>query len=315
MAKLHRTDGWINVKTGYGTLEDATEYAQFYAPNRLSERELEDLYVAESLAYRIVSLIVDEATRQGWTLSSEDAPEVAEEIHRLAEEKFRYTSMIAQFCKESRLYGGIAVLIRADDGTDWESGTPLRPEAIRKVAGFDIIRPCDLNDREADKNPLSVNFGNPLTYDVRFTTRAAGMYIGTNHHASRLMMIDQGIRVTQRKRDEKNYGFSDSVLVPVLDAIKRYRTAFATVNTLISNASQGIYKIKGLNEILNSENQDEILRTRFNQIDSLRSALHSVILDSDGEDFARVATPLSELANLIDRFMMDVAQAANTPIC
>src|SRR5690606_24962442 len=82
---------------------------------------------------------------------------------------------------------------------------------------------------------------------------------------------------------------------------------------LMSDASQGVYKIKGLMSIIEGGNVDA-LRTRFQEVDKLRSILNSILLDADGEEYSKVATPLTELGNIIDRFQQNVASAAGMPV-
>src|SRR5690606_12930781 len=42
--------------------------------------------------------------------------------------------------------------------------------------------------------------------------------------------------------------------------------------------------------------------------------LNSILLDADGEEYSKVATPLTELGNIIDRLQQNVASAAGMPV-
>lgn len=310
----HRADSWYNNRLGYGTSDDPTTALQFQAPDRIAAVDLEAYYTGDSLAHKIVSAIVDDAARQGWQLTSESQPAIAEKIHNKMQSLWDYQSRIMQWGKEARLYGGVGVFVRASDNTEWTDGAPLRPESVQKLCGFDLLRPRDLQDESTDTDPLSRNFGKPLTYQIHLQHPNGATYTGHNIHHSRVIRIDHGIKLTERIRRNKNDLFSESVLLPVLCEIERYRTAFAAINSMMSNASQPVYKIKNLLSILSTEGGEALLRERFNVIETVRSTLHAILLDSDGEDFMRVATPMSELANLIDRYMLAIAQAAGMPL-
>ncbi len=90
-------------------------------------------------------------------------------------------------------------------------------------------------------------------------------------------------------------------------------TSWQSVGHLLTDASQGVLKIKNLMGLIASGGKER-LRTRVELIDMARSVCRSLLIDADGESFERMATSFASIPELMDRFMMNAASAAEMPV-
>jgi hypothetical protein len=83
----------------------------------------------------------------------------------------------------------------------------------------------------------------------------------------------------------------------------------------MSDASQAVFKIKGLLASLASPNGQATMQTRMELIDMARSVARAIVLDADhGEEFHREPTSFAGMSDILDRGMMRVSAAADVPV-
>jgi phage-related protein (TIGR01555 family) len=89
--------------------------------------------------------------------------------------------------------------------------------------------------------------------------------------------------------------------------------AYDSAGALLSDANQGVFKLKGLWKQV-AEGAKDALQKRMAMVDYTRSSMKSVILDAEGEDFSRVATSFAGISDLLDRFMMLLSASTGIPV-
>jgi phage-related protein (TIGR01555 family) len=102
------------------------------------------------------------------------------------------------------------------------------------------------------------------------------------------------------------------VLQRVNQVLKKHDVGWDAAAAILSDFSQGVFKIKGVLDAMSSNNGEKFLE-RMRLTDMTRSVLRSVVVDTD-EEFERTSTPTSGLADILDRFMMRLAAAAEMPV-
>jgi len=305
MDTQNRLDAWQNIVTGIGGPADKSS-GFIFTPLMISNdwTSLEYLYEEDHLSAKIIDAPVDDAFRRGWSIETSDdetlSEAITDECDRLGIEQATSEAM-----RWARLYGGAAVFIGADDGQSVSE--PLNVQAVRSVNFVASYDRTELTPHSYYTNPLSANFGKPEKYRLhpRDATRQVGMIVDATR-----MVILRGRETTKNQRAQNN-SWGQSELIRVFQSLKHYGGALASVLALIADSSQGIYTIKGLAKIIQSGNT-VALQTRMQAIQEIRSVINAVILD-EGESYQRVATPLTELGNLIDRYKLDVCSAAEMP--
>lgn len=304
-----RNDGWVNTTTGIGGPADKSSGYRF-ASSHIDQDwfALEELYEEDHIAGRIVDALPEAVFANGINVEIADAKQKEATLDKL--DALKVEDLIAQGMKWERLYGGAAIFVGVDDGRRFDE--PLVEDNVRQVLYLHVLERWELYPARHYEDPKSPKFGQPSHYRVSPSdSTTLGRTVGVLVHESRLIKFD-GLLTTKRKLIENQY-WGQSVLVRAYNAIKQYGGSLAAVLALASDASQGVYKIKGLLQIIEGGNE-EALKERFRQINQLRSILKAVLLDADGEDYSKVATQLTELANIVDRFQVNVAAAANMPV-
>lgn len=312
---IAKIDGWYSSRTGIGVPGyDTAVDTVFNNSGALGVNTLEALYQSNDIASVIIDRIANEALREGYRVVWKDSDPVSElETVAWAEEAYKVSEHALKADKQSRLFGGAAVMIGADDGRELV-------EPIVLGAPVKFLRVYNLTELKAQKwytDPASPLYGTPGTYRLQpiFIGASSVEEVSTMNtfpeiHASRLQTY-QGV-ISSEQRYRHNLGWGDSVLNRVYNVLKRFDTSWESVMALLKDASLGVYKVKGFMEMLESGNA-QLLIDRMQLIDSSKSIYRSIVLDADGEDFERVATPLTEIANVIGSSMLRVSSAAKMP--
>lgn len=302
-----RQDSWVNLTTGIGGPKDKSSgYA--FAPGSVGDAWflLEELYDQDHIAGRIVDALPEAVFSEGVLLECEASTK--EDILDCLDE-LGVEDVIEQAMKWERLHGGAAIFLGVDDGQKFD--VPINEQSVRDVLYLHVFDRWELTPARFYTDPTHRKFGRPSHYRVHPSEAGMSQHVGVIVHESRFIKF-VGVQTSKRKLIENLY-WGQSALVRAYDAIRQYGGALASVLALMSDASQGVYKIKNLLQIIEGGNED-LLKVRFQAIDKLRSSLNSVLLDADGEDYTKIATQLTELGNLIDRFQQNVAAAAVMPV-
>ena len=209
----------------------------------------------------------------------------------------------------SRAYGGAAILLGIDDGAK-DLAKPVNEKAIKAIRFMVVLRPREIWPTKWSNNTRSSMYGKPVEYSVQ---RETGGNLATSTfqvHHSRILRFD-GIKVS-RRHTRANRGWGDSILNRLLEPLGDFQQSYKAVPNLIADFAQGVHKIKGLAELLMS-NEDEAVLKRVESMDLARSVLRSLVIDSE-DDFTRQSTPVAGLPDLLDRCAKRFAAAADMPV-
>lgn len=233
-------------------------------------------------------------------------------------EDLRTLEVVGRALKEERALGGAAILIGAVDGTT-DMALPLNEEALREVRFLTNFTAQDCLPAAYYGDPREPRYGEPSIYRLQPLTMPSGYAPGVRPnapvgaifvHESRLLIFP-GLQTTRREALVRN-GWGQSVIERVFEAVRDYRTGMQGASALIADFAQAVLKVKGLADIFQSNDQDA-LRNRFAGMDLARSMLRMLVVDSD-EEFERKSTPVTGLAELLDRHGTQVAAASRIPV-
>lgn len=297
-----RLDNWQNPYMGYGTSRDKLTYGYHTYSPRLTDEELSSLFYADDVAAKLVEKRPEEAFRRGYKLCNADDEAAAKDAYELGR-ALDVDAKLQEAFTWGRLYGGALLVIGAEGGQPW---TPLDETRVRDVRFLNVVdrRFCYIEKYYSD--PLAPKYGQPEIYGVM---GGDGMTVFV--HESRVIRFD-GLPVDMRKKRELN-GWTYSVLQRPYDVMRTFATAFQAAGVLTADASQAVFTIKGLFEMIASGEKDR-LQTRMQLVDMSRSAARAVLLDADGEKFERVATNFAGLPDMLDRMMMRLASSVDMPV-
>jgi hypothetical protein len=239
-AVLHN-DAWSNVTTGVGGPKDKSSGFTFtsqYVGDAWFL--LEDLYEQDHIAGRIVDALPDAVFAEGFSFECSD--QSAKEDILDAIESLEVEDKIDQAMRWERLHGGAAIFLGVNDGQRFDK--PLDENNVKELLYLHVFDQWEMTPHAYYTNPMDRKFGKPSHYRVHpsdVTVHPAVM--GVVVHESRFIKFP-GQLTTKRKFVENLY-WGQSVLVRSYTAIKQYGGAMASVLALMSDASQGVYKIKG----------------------------------------------------------------------
>lgn len=318
-----RADGWENTVTGIGTWNrDKAMHLAFRTPEyslTLDWPRLSSMFHYDPLSRRIVETWPKHMFRRGWDLNiigealdSKTHADITRDLNRLgAIPKLRKAAILG------RNYGGSLAIIGAKDGQALDK--PLNEEAIRSIDYINIQDRRYIQVIAYYTDPNEPKLGEPAIYRV-FSTPAIGLP-GTGGqlpkalydvHESRVIRFD-GAETDDLERIRLG-GWSHSVLQAPYEEIKRFMQVFQSSSHLLSDASQGVYKLKGLMQKLSSPQGKQLLETRMAMVDMARSVARSLLLDADGEEFNRIQTSFTSVPELLDRFMQMLSMVTGIPV-
>lgn len=299
LAIIDRLDSWQNAITGIGTSRDRAAHTAFYSGCRLSDDMLTALWTSSDLAGKIVDVYPREEMREGFDL--ENLEDREDEVVRYLG-RFHVPATIVEARIWARLYGGAVILVAAADGKDLS-------EPLEAYAHIDFLKVVDRRFVVPDGGSIPDAKGMPSMYSV---TPMGSLGSGSRRvHASRLVFFG-GARTEAMTKRQLN-GWDLSVLQKPYEALRSSGSVWGGVESLVSEASQTVYKIKNFWSMMAGNQKDKVL-ARLNAMDQTRSIARAIILDSDGEAFERQNVTFTGLADIEDRALKRVAAAAEIPV-
>ncbi len=335
---LHN-DAWSNFASGLGILGRDRRESGIVVPPRFSRdrREFDDLYHADDIARTLAELPAQEMVREWVTIRVDDStpapsgertettPASDDLENRVSASKrmdkaAQEIEAQAKFFEAlvwARVHGGSLMFIGADDGNGGDLSLPLDEANIKTIKFLEVFDRWDARLLATDNDRDSDTFGQPLFYSLQremFSVGPLDSHLPRNDepiHASRFIRFDGVLTSKFRKRQQQ--GWSDSIYVRLRNIIRDYNMSWDGVFHLISDFAQAIFKMKGLQAAMASDN-DGLVNRRMALMDFHRSSVRAVPVDADGEDFERKATPVSGLPQLVDRASLRLAAAGRLPV-
>lgn len=239
--------------------------------------------------------------------------DLQEEIENKWDELELLPTIHEALCYEAA-YGGAAILIGANDGAT-ELSFPLIVKNVKSVDFLTALEPREITPVAWYGDPRAPKFGKPAIYQL--TPSVPGMAVDGKIHAQSVkihesrLIVFPGVRVT-RRNIAANGGWGDSILTRVYRVLRDFNISWGAAGILVADFAQAVYKMKGLNELLQEDTKD-LFKQRMLGMELSRSVARAVMIDGDDE-FERKQTPVSGLPDLLDRFATQLAAAADLPL-
>ena len=317
-----RLDSWINEVTGFGVAaRDKLVNAVFQRSAVLTATQLEDLFNGDSIAAKVVGKVVDDALRGSYSIEvgAEDADEAVSKaaaagaaVYAYMEDELKASANVEAGWNWGRLFGGGAIYLVADEGYDAPQDLPLDESRLRSVLALTTLDVRDIVPHSVYSDPSSPKFGSVEVYRVNrtsSTTRGTPLpaaYI----HESRLIIFEG--RMTTNRERQRHDGWSLSVLQRVHDKLRTYNQSFASLGNLVQDASQGIFSMEGLIDMIGGGQENDVEK-RIGLADLQRSNARTLVIDAGMEKFERMSPALTGYPEALQLFMLDVCEAADMP--
>ncbi len=306
-AIVSRADSWLNAIIGIGGDRDKTTATHFCARFRvLNLAELTAMFATEHISAKIVDLYPREAMRAGYELGGwekdEDSKDDLETSVCDFLKPYQIHSTALRASIWGRLYGGAKILLGTMDPSVDLSAPFQLGERV------DFLRVIDRRYVDAASftpDNLDVH-GRPIQYQVHNPEGG----IAPRVHTSRLIHFPGALTDDQTRQSLA--GWDLSVLQRCYDTLAADGELGKSIRLLVSEASIGVMKIKGLFGMIGSGDKER-LQNRLQLQAMSMSIARRLVLDAEGESYERVNTSFAGLSDLTSGSMQQIASAAETP--
>lgn len=294
--KVNRLDRWQNHVTGLGTERDKNYYNTFglHLNSYLTPSELDDLYHYDDICSLICDVYPEESFKNGLNIKNED---VKKSFIRL-----KVVKKVTDALVWSRVFGGSALFINADDSDDLS--IPINPYNISEIKELTVLDLREINPYEYDE------YGNIKTYTIGGAKKVLSTGSINIVHTSRLLLF-YGARTSNYKKLQFN-GWGQSFIQRAYNTIESFGIGFGTLSHLIVDANQAVY---GMKDYISSIEQGDldIIQARLTGMDRSRSVVRALVMDSE-ENFTRYNFSWSGMEKPFELLMMRLSSAVKIPV-
>lgn len=279
-----RNDSWQNFLTGLGSKRDKASYTHLLPNNNISPEYLEQLYLNDDMAARIIELLPYEMLRQGFSVNGENNPNLELKEHL-------FDALV-----KARLFGAAFIFLGLDDGLNQSQPTNL--SRLKNLKFINVISAKELTIKSLYKDALCANFGHPELYELIQSKELI--------HESRLVPFYAMRPLNPRI-------FPPSVLQRLYPVLQQFHSSWQATAHLMNDAAQAVFKLKGLHSAMSSNRSQDLLK-RMELVDMSRSVSRSILLDAEDEDFRRDTYGFSGIPEILEKMTLRLAAAARIPV-
>ena len=318
--------GYKNSRTGAGTSSDISTRG-YFQPTYWWERSLGETVYAESwAAHKMIDTPVDDMKWRVYPRADDDYVGAMEE----AEEDLMVEERLRMAAKAARLHGSAMVIPISVENT---MDQPFSPELIREgdLRNILVVDRYYCTPLEYEANPANPGFALPSKYRLNFASLAASVETsddasavemlrdltpGMEIHASRVLRFEGIQALTLPGWQVYERDWSRSELIPAFTAILQQSSVTQSMANLSEQASVRVMKLARYRSMIQANAPRDMDRADpYQTITSSLSAISNygtLLMDKD-DDFERVQVQFGGVAEMMDRFAMIVAAAADIP--
>ena len=300
-------DSYANVMTGLGdTNKDKNTGLKINDQGVLTDEYLSSVYAADGIGTVIVDVVANDATKNGWTYKEDKEDKIKKELKRLGFKKAVNTAL-----KYQRLYRGSIIVMVTERG-DLDEELTQRSGAVTRLKVYSAARMNTMSSTDFITDPKDKYWDEPEFFKVRPLN---GSEISI--HRSRCLVF-KGELVPDDSLSDYDLTYQYWGLSVLQRAHKRlayYGAAEQGISNLMQELGLGVFTFENLAQIL-SHNKEEAMKkivTRLEAINAAKSTIKSVIIGAN-EKFERVDANLSNVGDVMDRFMMGLSCVTSIPV-
>lgn len=310
---VHTRDAFQNPLTRSGVFMPNVLEATQYPLTRLSSdwKMINSLYRSHWVVRRIIDTIPADMMKNGYMILSQMDPDAIRKVTKV-EARTHTASRILEGLKLGRLYGGAGGIIMLK-GQEDELDQPMDIEEIMPgdykgllvldrwtgiSPGSDLV--TDMDDPE---------FGLPDYYEVQSDVMDAGIRV----HHSRVIRF-MGRPLPYYEQQAENY-WGSSEIEHVYDELKKRDNVSWNIAMLTFMANLRVFKMEGMGQLM-ATGSERALQDLYATVQAMNTMMNSNSIQVMGENdsYETHQYTFGGIADVYDRFMMDVAGAAETPV-
>ena len=234
-----------------------------------------------------MNIPIDDSFKNGWKYSedTEDTKEFDKWVLKA----------ISAF-KTARLYGTSWIVI-LDNSREVSDDL-----AINNISHLAVLNPQDIQFNILEQNPLNQNYGN----FERIINNTTGEEINQTR-AIKVISDIAGIGTVKR-----NNGLGFSIFEKLYQDIKAVYVSHNRANNILSQLSQDVIGIDGLNDILSEQGGEKMIGDRLEIINFLKGILSTLAIDKEDEYYT-VNKSLGGVKDVMEQNKLMVASASRIP--
>lgn len=301
-----KLDSWVNSNSGFG-IQHQTNQTEFFKQIKKSQDELTSLYEDNWVISKGIDMYAEDMTRKGVKFQHNDEDEnsvkIVDTLDDILRNEYNWLTIAAEAIKFSSLTGGTATFFNFG-GTTEDQRDPIDESQIREIRSIRNF-PAWL------ATPVSwyTEFGHPKEgqpehYQLIYRDPSSGKVVTC--HESRLIIL-QGRSVTPSTK-AFNRGWNNSIVQSIYNAVRDFGVSTSSASGIMESFNWSSLGIKGLADRVMHDPEDLIMERVFLANQKLHHGNLS-LYDAEGETMERHGTPVTGLADLMDRFK-DINSAA-----
>ncbi|EJP32268.1 phage-associated protein, HI1409 family [Selenomonas sp. FOBRC9] len=315
-AKLRRqktNDAFQNPMTRSGVFMPNPLETTEYPLTRFSRdwQTINSLYRSHWIVRRIIDVVPEDMIKNGYHILTQLSPDQIKKIVR-CDRTTRTSRKILEGLKWGRLYGGAGALIMIeghenclDQPLDYDMVMPGSYKGLLVLDRWSGITPedklvSDISDPE---------FGMPEYYTISSDALTVGIRV---HHSRIIRFMGRALPYLEQLA-ETYWGASE--LEHVFDELRKRDNVSWNIAMLTFMANLRVMKMDGMGQLLAAGNESAQVQL-YNTIQGMNAMMNNNSLQilGEGDSYETHQYTFGGIGETYDRFMMDVAGAAETPV-
>jgi len=318
-------DGWGSTISGINDALHDRRTTSDFTPFELSYEKCTEIFESDDLGRRAAIGPVEDAFRQGYEITIADEGQF-EDLKEDIENRLReleVDKVIKKAMAQKRALGGAAILIGVRDNKTMDR--PLDRKTVSDIEFLTNLEPMDLIPHTYYDNPIEPKFGEVKLWELQ--TFAHGVFAFNRSvktattekqsksiliHESRLIIFNAG-RISKYSSTYNPAGqfWGLSIYTQIYEILRDFNVAWSAAGLIITDFSQAVFSIEGLNNLVGRDEQQLIDKMRA--MNMSRSVARAVLIDT-AEKFERDSVNISGLPELLNQLSRRFAASIDTPL-
>ena len=272
---------------------------------------INSLYRSHWVVRRIIDCIPEDMIKGGYKILSQVAPDSIKKVIT-CDRTTHTTRKILEGLKWGRLYGGAGGLIMIDGQEDMLD-KPLdldmiMPGSYKGLLILDRWSGITPND-DLVKDPSDPEFGLPDSYTITSDVLPLGIKV---HHSRVVRFMGRPLPYLEQLA-ETYWGASE--IEHIFDELRKRDNVSWNIAMLTFMANLRVMKLEGMGQILAVGNQ-QAQEDLYNTMQAMNSMMNnnSIQILGENDSYESHQYTFGGIGETYDRFMMDLAGAAETPV-
>ena len=306
-------DAFQNPLTRMGVFTPNPLEATAYPLTRFTRdwQTINALYRSHWIVRRIIDVIPEDMIKNGYHILTQLSPDQIKKIVR-CDRTTRTSRRILEGLKWGRLYGGAGALImieghenRLDQPLDYDAVVPSSYKGLLVLDRWSGVTPED----KLVEDISDPEFGMPEYYTVSSDALTVGIRV---HHSRVIRFMGRPLPYLEQLA-ETYWGASE--LEHVFDELRKRDNVSWNIAMLTFMANLRVMKMDGMSQVLAIGNEQAQMQL-YNTVQGMNAMMNNNSIQVLGENdtYETHQYTFGGIGETYDRFMMDVAGAAETPV-